>query len=161
MKVYLAHSISDTANKKDSIRVAERIRESGFEVIAAAENSSINNKANNPTPEDIYNADINELLSSDIVVVNLSGGLQDGTITEIGAVAGRNEVKSQDRFYPYGKRQIDIIAYTSNERLLHPQHHKGIPSASANHLTLGAIEKWGEFVGTEDNMIEKLKEISI
>lgn len=150
-KIYLAHPISTRGEFTDSIRVAQRIRALGFKVYAAAENASINDKSNNPTPTDIYNADMTQLLSSDIVVINLSGGHQDGTITELGAVSGFNEA--------IGHQRIKIVAYTSNARLLQPQFHKGVPSASANHLSLGAIEKWGEFVGTEDDMINELSKI--
>src|SRR5690606_1013130 len=91
MKVYLAHPISTRGEFNDSKRVAKLIRELGFEVYAAAENASINDKSNDPTPTDIYDADMSELLDSDIVVVNLTGGHADGTITEVGAVAGFNE----------------------------------------------------------------------
>lgn len=154
MKVYLAHPISTRGEFEDSKRVANRIRALGYEVYAAAENASINDKSNDPTPAAIYDADVNELLSSDIVVVNLTGGLADGTITEVGVVAGYNE--SQLHQFRV-RRMIPIIAYTSNARLLQPQFYKGIPSASANHLTLGAVERWGEFVGDEDAMIEALK----
>jgi Nucleoside 2-deoxyribosyltransferase len=156
-KVYLAHPISTRGEFEDSKRVANRIRALGYEVYAAAENASINDKSNDPTPADIYDADVNELLSSDIIVVNLTGGLADGTITEVGVVAGYNE--SQSRQFRV-RRIIPIIAYTSNARLLQPQFHKGIPSASANHLTLGAVERWGEFVGGEDDMIAKLKSLA-
>jgi nucleoside 2-deoxyribosyltransferase len=149
-KVYYAAPISTTAEFNDSKRVAKRIRSLGYEVYAAAENASINDKSNDPTPTDIYDADMSELLSSDIVVANLTGGRADGTITEIGAVAGFNEYQ--------GATSIKVIGYTSSARLQKPQFHKGIPSASANHLTLGAVEKWGEFVGTEDAMIKKLEE---
>lgn len=152
-KIYLAHPISTKGEFTDSIRVAERIRALGYEVYAAAENKSINDKSNNPTPIDIYDADMTQLLSSDIVVINLTGTSADGTITELGAVAGFNEA--------CGYQEIEIIAYTSNARLLQPQTYKGIPSASANHLSLGAIEKWGEFVGTEDDMIIELVELAV
>lgn len=148
-KVYLAHPISTKGEFADSIRVAERIRSLGYEVYAAAENKSINDKSNNPTPIDIYDADINQLLSSDIVVLNLTGGHADGTITELGTIAGYNEAK--------GYQAIKIVAYTSNKRLIQPQFHKGIPSASANHLSLGAIEKWGDFYGDEEEMIRQLE----
>lgn len=152
-KVYYAAPISTTAEFNDSKRVAERIRALGFDVYAAAENNSINDKTNQPTPADIYAADMSELLSSDIVVANLTGGHADGTITEIGAVAGFNSA--------FGHALINIIGYTSNARLLQPQVHKGIPSASANHLTLGAIEHFGEFVGNEDAMIEALRRLTV
>src|SRR5699024_2131140 len=151
-KVYLAHAISTRGEYEDSKRVAERIRSLGYEVYAAAENDSINDKTNNPTPIDIYNGDVSEILSSDIFVVNLSGGHQDGTISEIGLVSGVNEER-----YDSGKTTIPIIAYTSNARLLQPQHYHGMASASANHLVLGIISKWGRWVGTEDNMVKELK----
>src|SRR5699024_3385276 len=143
MKVYLAHSISTTGEYNDSKRVANEIRSLGFEVYAAAENDSINDKTNEPTPEDIYVGDINEILDADIFVVNLSGALQDGTISEIGFVAGMNE-----SLLGLSKK-TPIIAYTSNARLLQPQFSDGIPLASANHLVKGMIDCWGEFVGDE------------
>lgn len=159
-KVYLCHPISTRGEFEDSKRVAERIRALGFEVFAAAESDSINNKANDPTPTDIYDVDIGGLLSSDIAVVNLTGGSADGTITEVGVVAGTNEaVVGVEEEFGIPVEPIKIVAYTSNARLLQPQFHKGIPSASANHLTLGAVEKWGEFVGGEDEMIDALSRI--
>ena len=54
-------------------------------------------------------------------------------------------------------RDIPIIAYTSNKRLLQPQFYQGIASASANHLVLGMIEKWGSFVGSEEDMLKRLE----
>lgn len=150
-KVYLAHSISSTGEFNDSKRVANEIRKLGYEVYAAAENDSINDKSNDPTPIDIYSGDIPRIKEGDILVVNLNGNLQDGTISEIGFVSGYNEA--------LGEKRIEIIGYTSNARLLQPQFHKGIPSASANHLVLGMIEMWGEFVGGEKEMLEKLSKM--
>src|SRR5690625_561410 len=150
-KVYLAHSISTRGEFEDSKRVANEIRALGFDVYAAAENASINDKSNEPSPLDIYEGDVSEILSADIFVVNLSGGLQDGTITEVGVVAGMNE-----GLHGLSPR-IPIIAYTSNARLLQPQFHAGMASASANHLVLGMIERWGTFVGSEENMLTVLK----
>jgi nucleoside 2-deoxyribosyltransferase len=158
-KVYYASPISTRGEFTDSIRVANRIRELGYEVYAAAENASINDKANDPTPVDIYDADMGALLSSDIVVVNLTGGHADGTITELGAVAGWNEVLCEPGVYTDGVYEIRIVAYTSNARLARPQFYKGIPSASANHLSLGAVEKWGSFVGGEDEMLAELERV--
>src|SRR5690625_3388212 len=154
-KVYLAHSISTRGEFEDSKRVANEIRALGFDVYAAAENASINDKTNEPTPLDIYEGDIDEIISADIFVVNLSGGLQDGTISEIGFVAGWNEMLEVSDMYI----STTIIAYTSNARLLQPQFSDGIPSASANHLVKGMIDRWGEFVGDEEAMYRKLYEI--
>lgn len=63
-----------------------------FEVYAPALNKSINDKSNNPTPEMIYNQDVDNLLSSDVVVVNYTGGDADGTILELGMLAGVYEM---------------------------------------------------------------------
>lgn len=150
MKVYLAHSISTKGEFEDSKRVANEIRKLGYDVYAAAENDSINDKSNEPTPVDIYNGDVSEILDCDVFVVNLNGGLQDGTVSEIGVVAGVNEIVNRSETIP-------IIAYTSNARLLQPQHYHSISSASANHLVLGMIDRWGEFLGSEENMLQKLE----
>src|SRR5690625_2147868 len=162
-KVYLAHPISTRGEFEDSKRVANEIRALGYEVYAAAENDSINDKSNEPTPIDIYNGDVSEIMSSDIFVVNLSGGHQDGTISEIGVVAGVNEMRSMwAKEYDVQYTDIPIIAYTSNARLLQPQFYEGIPSASANHLVLGMVECWGGFCGDEEAMLgrlERLKEV--
>src|SRR5699024_1181555 len=140
-KVYLAHSISTAGEYIDSKRVANEIRALGFEVYAAAENDSINDKSNEPTPIDIYNGNVSEIMSSDIFVVNVSGGQQDGTISEIGVVAGSNEVREEidaDKAFDIrvgnmpnvlDSETIPIIAYTSNARLLQTQFYEGIPSA--------------------------------
>jgi len=88
-KVYLAHPISTTGEFNDSIRVAKRIKEvAGVEVYAPALNDEINDKSNNPTPAMIYTQDVDNLLSSDIVVVNYTGGDSDGTVLELGMLAG-------------------------------------------------------------------------
>lgn len=88
-KVYLAHPISTTGEFNDSIRVAKRIEEvTGVEVYAPALNDEINDKSNNPTPAMIYEQDVDNLLSSDIVVVNYTGGDSDGTVLELGMLAG-------------------------------------------------------------------------
>src|SRR5690625_2921721 len=170
-KVYLAHPISTRGEFEDSKRVANEIRALGYEVYAAAENDSINDKSNEPTPIDIYNGDVSEIMSSDIFVVNLSGGHQDGTISEIGVVAGLNEVREEidaDKVFNIrvgnmpnvlDSETIPIIAYTSNARLLQPQHYRGMSSASVNHLVLGMVDRWGEFVGSEQNIIKKLEDM--
>lgn len=159
-KVYLAHAISTKGEFDDSKRMANAIRDLGYEVYAAAENDLINDKTNEPTPIDIYNGDVSEIMMSDIFVVNISGGHQDGTISEIGVVAGINEMGSDImKEFDLTYEHIPIIAYTSNARLLRSQHYQGMASASANHLVLGMVEKWGEFVGGEDDMIERLLEL--
>ncbi|MDE9798908.1 nucleoside 2-deoxyribosyltransferase [Staphylococcus delphini] len=149
-KIYLAHSIATKAEAEDSIRVANELRKLGFDVYAAAENKTINDKSNNPTPRDIYEHDTEAINNCDIFVVNLNGGSQDGTISEIGYVAGLNESSKH-------KMKI-IIAYTSNARLLNTQTYNGLASASVNHLVLGMIYNWGFFAKDEKDMFEWLRD---
>jgi hypothetical protein len=156
MKVYVAHPISTTGEFTDSLRVADQIAGLGFDIYAAAANASINDKTNEPTPVDIYEADVNELLTSNLVVLNLTGGQADGTITELGIVAGYNE---SIRRHSIAVPTIPVLGYTSNARLQRPQFWLGVPSASANHLSLGAIEMWGSFLGGETEMLEELGRI--
>src|SRR5699024_5524557 len=117
-KVYLAHSISTAGEYNDSKRVANEIRALGFEVYAAAEKDSINDKSNDPTPIDIYNGDVSEIMDADIFVVNLSGGHQDRSISKIGVVAGLNEIVENinESFDVMGADIVPIVAYTSNAR---------------------------------------------
>lgn len=152
-RIYLAHSIATKGEFEDSKRVANQLRKLGYSVYVASENEGINDKTNNPTPIDIYNGDIEEIKKCDIFVVNLSGGLQDGTISEIGFVAGINEYT-----YEEYEDKVPIIAYTTNARLQHPQFYQNISSASVNHLVLGMIAKWGHFIGSEENLYGFLKD---
>lgn len=159
-RIYLAHPISTTAEYNDSKRVANELRALGYEVYVASENDSINDKSNDPTPLDIYNGDINEILKADIFVVNVTGGMQDGTISEIGFVAGVNELgESVENDLNLGIVPTPIYAYTSNALLLQPQFSDGVPSASANHLVKGMIDRWGKWLGDEQTMLKHLKEL--
>lgn len=166
-KVYLAHPISTTGEFNDSIRVAERIvketmvkfgerpdgephLESKYEVYAPALNKAINDKANNPIPQMIYEQDVEQLLSADIVVINYTGGDADGTVMELGMLAGMFEANSDS--IPI------VLAYSSNKRALQPQIHNGIASGKLNHMVLGAIDKHFIWFNSEDEVIECLKE---
>ena len=161
-KVYLAGGISDKARKSYQAELAEKLEEMGYEVYAAARNTEINDKSNDPTPVDIYNGDIERVKESDIFIATISGGNEDGTISEIGMVAGWNEgLMACSNYSP-----IKIVAFTTNERLMEPQFWKGdkegikgLASAGFNHLVAGMIDKWGTFVGNEDDMLAYMEGI--
>lgn len=174
-RIYLAHPISTTGEFDDSKRVANELRALGYEVYVASENDSINDKSNDPTPLDIYEGDITEILKADIFVVNVTGGLQSGTDSEVGFVSGLNEASSatmragalnkpEMTFYRLLNRHPDnaiipIYGYTSNARLLQPQYSDGMASASINHLVKGMIDRWGRWLGDEHAMLAYLKEV--
>lgn len=152
IKVYYASSCSQIEDKLFSERVNKEISDMGFDIYTPATNDSINDKRNNPTPEMIYDADMDRLKHCDILLVNINGGHQDGTIFEVGAVCNHNEEN-------YDKKLI--IPFTRNQRLLDTQIHNGIASASVNHLVLGGLEKWSNVKGllTYEQAIERLKEV--
>lgn len=165
MKVYLAGGISDTDRKEGQAKTGGRLERMGFDVYAPALNNSINDKSNNPTPLDIYNGDIDRVKESDIFVVRISGGNEDGTLSEVGMVAGWNEREYQAKivenkqYEPYNP--IKIVAYCTNERLMQPQFWNGMASGGFNHLVAGMIDKWGVFVGGEEEMIDHLMNIAL
>lgn len=152
MEVYYASSCALIEDKEFSIKVNEIVKSLGFDIYIPATNDSINNKTNNPTPQMIYKADVDRLRSCNILLVNINGGHQDGTIFEVGAVCMFNE---------YNDRKKIIIPFTRNQRLLDTQVHNGIASASVNHLVLGGLEKWSNIDGllTFEQAINKLKEL--
>lgn len=170
-KVYLAGGISDKARKNYQAELTEKLEELGYEVYAAARNNEINDKSNDPTPVDIYNGDIERVKECDIFIATISGGNEDGTISEIGMVAGWNEALREYSFRINENRldrvlPIKIVAFTTNERLMEPQFWKGdkedikgLASAGFNHLVAGMIDKWGTFVGNEDDMLEYMEGI--
>ena len=170
-KVYLAHPISTTGEFNDSIRVAKRIKgiyrtkevateegdvmgtvnEPKYSIYAPALNKEINDKSNNPTPAMIYDQDVDNLLSSDIVVINYTGGDADGTVLELGMLAGMYEAGTTDL--------PTVLVYSSNKRALQPQLHHGVASGKLNHMVLGAIDKHFKWCGDEEGMIRKLGEL--
>lgn len=154
MKIYIAHPISNDYEARASIELAQSFRDMGFDVYAAVENKIINDKAAllQPTPLSIYDHDMSELIECDLMVVNVTGGDQDGTISEIGVISGLNEAGVY--------KCKPILAYTSNARLQNPQMWQGIPSARANHLVLGMIAKWGKMFNDQDSLIDWFDDIA-
>ena len=170
-KVYICHPISTTGEFNDSIRVAERIKdvyrtkeiateedgvmgtvnEPKYDVYAPALNKAINDKSNNPTPAMIYEQDVDKLLSSDIVVINYTGGDADGTVLELGMLAGMYEAGTTDL--------PSVLVYSSNKRALQPQLHHGVASGKLNHMVLGAIDKHFTWCGDEEGMIRELQKL--
>lgn len=159
MKLYICHPISTTGEFNDSIRVAQRIEqlhndgEQKYEVYAPALNKEINDKSNNPTPEMIYEQDVDNLVSADVVVINYTSGRSHGTLLEIGLLAGMYESAKKDGTLP------KVFVYSSNKRMLQPQFWNGIASEGANHMVLGAIEKHFVWCESEDEMLYELEQM--
>ena len=166
MKVYLAGGISDTDRKKGQAVTAKKLIDMGYDVYAPALNDSINDKSNDPTPIDIYNGDIDRVVESDVFVVRISGGNEDGTLSEIGFISGWNEMIQNynddiQTFAPeyYHLKEIKIVAYSTNERMMTPQFWNGIASGGFNHLVAGMIDNHGIFIGGEEEMLKYMEEL--
>ena len=177
--VYFASGISDTPRKIYQSITAKKVEDLGYTVYAAANNDSINDKSNDPTPVDIYKGDIDVVKKSDILIACISGGNEIGTISEIGMAAGWNEKTIdeliflnelvtkemgdearqmiQDRLKTLDP--IKIVMYTTNERMTVPQFWNGIASGGFNHLVAGMVDMWGVFVGGEDDMLEYMENL--
>lgn len=163
-EIYIAGSISRPCEQMWHSDISRKLIDMGYSTYAPAENKSINDKSNNPTPLDIYNGDVEKLLSCDILLVELHGGKQDGTIWECGWACGWNERNEEinklfeGEFSPFVPLKNKVIFfYTSNTRLLNNAMWEGIPSESLNHLVLGGFMKFGRYLGSPDEMLKFLE----
>ena len=230
--LYVAHPVSTTGEFNDSIRLAKRIKEETkqvaeiyadgrtryeqvYEVYAPALNKEINDKSNNPTPQMIYEQDMEQLDNADVVVVNYTGACALGTLLELSTLGAyyqkvkqiTNEAKElKDELladsilnsiekqwfkgYRSGvekfvgkfiKQQLEklpkVYVYTSNKRTIQPQLYNlkngeqydpnthgndmygFVASGSENHMILGMIEQHLIWCESEDEVIQKLKEL--
>lgn len=170
-EIYIAGSISRPCEKKWHSEISQKLIDMGYSTYAPGDNESINDKTNNPTPLDIYNGDVSKLKSCDILLVELHGGKQDGTIWECGWACGWNErnevlngiIDNMSRIIPEEfvgtinslKEKVKVIFfYTSNTRLLNNAIWEGIPSESLNHLVLGGFVKFGRYLDSPEEMLK-------
>lgn len=156
LEVYIAGSISRPCEQAWHSQISQKLIEMGYTTYAPAENKKINDKNNKPTPEDIYDGDVSKLDSCDVVLVELHGGKQDGTIWECGFTSGYNHLVTSNALNLPLKK---LFFYTSNTRLLNNMEWNGIPSESLNHLVLGGFVKWGQFLGNPDEMLVYMEKL--
>jgi len=149
-EVYLAGSISRLCEQQWHSKISNELIGMGFTTYAPAENKSINDKTNAPRPVDIYDGDVAKLFSCDILLAELHGGQENGTIWECGWVSCYNAMIER---FGLDIPKKEMYFYTSNTRILNNMEWKGIPSASMNHLVLGGFEKWGDFLGSTEEMM--------
>ena len=180
IKIYNGCPISEEGTRTLSIVTAQEVAEcaekhgESVDIFVPAV-QPFNDKANGePTPRDIYKGDIERLRESNIALFNLTGGLQDGTNSEIGVVTGMNEsivsemighkldfdIFETRESWDKALRELLIVtfAYSTASRVPNPQHFYGIASASVNHLILGMLDEWGIIFPTRKAMIDTLEE---
>ena len=179
IKAYNGCPIAEEGAKTLSVVTAQEIVEAGemhnekVDIFVPAVQPFNDKSKGAPTPRDIYLGDINQLKQAEVVFFNITGGMQDGTNSEIGVVTGLNEATIADmvshklEFDMFESKNswlkalsellIISIAYSTSGRLAHPQHFYGIASASANHLILGMLDEWGAIYPTKQEMIDDLR----
>ncbi|MGX5669032.1 nucleoside 2-deoxyribosyltransferase [Rhizobium daejeonense] len=83
MKIYLGGPMFDLPNVRYNLDFSNRIRSIGYEVYCPNENLSINDKSRSDiTPERVYSADVDELMSSNIFLCQVAE--DSGTMWEAG-----------------------------------------------------------------------------
>lgn len=171
LKIYLANGLFTKADRMYNDDICKKLDAAGLSYYAPQRNASINDKTKPATSEPIYQADTNELLSSDVILVVLDG--QDiGVATEVGVVAGYNEKiakdlsNSADPKVRYNQK-VMIGIYTDNRdysATVSDAKNESIKAAGIaesqysyiNLYLIGAIKKYGCICNNEDDAIKKI-----
>lgn len=83
MKIYLGGPMFTYAEVSNNLRLAEKLRDNGFEVYCPNENDSINDKTRTDiTAEKVYLADVKELESANVFLCQVAE--DSGTMWEAG-----------------------------------------------------------------------------
>lgn len=155
IKIYLATDFFSNATKEWTEKVAQNLEKNFPEVILYVphRNAAINDKKNNDaviTDIGIYEADTEELLSSDILVCCIDGnGIDPGVASEIGLVAGYNEIQAS-KYKPV----IPIFGLYTDCR----QYGTGDNHYYINLYTKGAIRVWGWLTDSEEELVDRIDE---
>lgn len=163
LKIYIAGSLFNEAEiaqrKLEGAELESNSNYTVFNPITAPYNE---NKSELPTAEEIYHGDTVELLSSDVVLVDLTNTLDAGVSAELGMVFAYNEIASRniESFQPGGStpRLIEIVAVLSDIRLSTAAKYN-IPSYSINHFVLGGVHRWGTIRRDFKDAVTRIEQI--
>lgn len=155
MRIYLGGPMFTYADVINNLRLAEKLRDNGFNVYCPNENESINDKSRTDiTAERIYMADIEELEKSNVFLCQVAE--DSGTMWEAGYMDCLN--KKVD-----AKRYLGAIGLATDIRLqtLPDPEKSGIDNQSMylNQFIIGGLKLSLGVYTNEDNLISKLKEL--
>lgn len=155
MRIYLGGPMFTYAEVVNNLRLAQRLRDSGFEVYCPNENDSINDKTRTDiTAEKIYLADVKELENSNIFLCQVAE--DSGTMWE----AGYMDCLSK---YVDSKKYIGAIGLATDIRLqtLPDPKKAGIDNQSMylNQFIIGGLKLSLGVFTNEDKFIEELKNV--
>ena len=135
MKIYWANALFSVADRKFNETAVERVRASGYSVFLPQE--AFSDDAD-PTNEEIFRIDTEELQSCDAVVACLDQfPIDSGVACEIGVAYGSN---------------IPVIGLYTDIRAM----REGPGRMYKNQYVLGAIEAFGEIAFSVDQLLEVL-----
>ena len=159
LRGYLATHFFDIFGFEGTKKLAETIREKcpWLDLYVPQENDEINDKENNDsniTAEAIYQADLERLLSSQILIAYIDGvEVDSGVASELGIMAGHLEtldLLSQEFGFNYSPKLI-IGIYSDMRRKGTGDNHM-----YKNMFVLGLVMKHGVVVDTVEDIIECL-----
>lgn len=155
MKIYLGGEMFSEADVHYNLMLAKQIRNIGYEVYCPNENLDINDKAKSGiTGENIYNADIAELESSNIFLCQISE--DSGTMWEAGYMDCLSRLVDSNKY-------LGCIGLVTDIRLATPPNplQPGINNQTMylNQFIIGALKlSLGVCISRED-LCAKLEEI--
>ncbi len=143
---------SDIAN---NLRLAQKLREAGFEVYCPNENDEINDKTRDDiTAEKIYSSDLAELMNMNVFLCQVSE--DSGTMWEAGFFDCLSRLMDKQKYYGVIGLATDIRLQTK------PNPEKnGVDNQSMylNQFVIGGLkESLGVFLD-EDEMIQQLRAV--
>ena len=140
------------ADKANNLRLAEKLRRSGFEVYCPNENKSINDKTRSDiTAEKIYRSDLDELMSTNVFLCQVSE--DSGTMWEAGFMDCLSQFVNKEKYYGVIGLSTDIRLQTK------PDPSKaGVDNQSMylNQFVVGGLKNSLGIFLNEDEMIHRL-----
>lgn len=161
-KIYIAGSLFNEAEVAQRVKEGTALEHKGYEVFNPI-TAPCNDKSKLPTAKDIFWGDTNEVISSDIVVADISNPLDGGVFSEISMVWAFNYIHTlaeqgltlEEILKEIPKKKL--IAHLSDIRKATAHNYKGnnIP-VGFNQFVIGQIEDCGVI---KDNFQEVLEEL--
>lgn len=155
MRIYLGGAMFTIADITNNLRLAEKLRNKGFEVYCPNENKNINDKTRTDlTSKDIYLDDIEELKKSNVFLCQISE--DSGTMWEAGFMDCLNQYVNKNKYY-------GVIGLTTDIRLqTKPDPTKsGVENQTMyiNQFVVGGLKLSLGIYIDEDLLIEELLKI--
>jgi len=155
MKVYLGGPMFDLPNVRFNAWLAERLRAEGFQVYSPNENESINDKTRTDiTPEAVYSADVDELMTCNVFLCQVSE--DSGTNWEAGIMDTLARRVDPDRYY-------GVIGLATDIRLsTQPDPTKvGVENQAwaVNAFVIGGLKSSLGVFGDVDALVARLHEL--